>query len=109
MNGCVVSLVVALAVAMSGCKRPSVESCEEALRNYAQLMFWEKAEQQIAAAPAAEREAMRAAKIVERDTYMKEGLDMAIAQCRSAADFDGVKCMKAAHTAAAARACRKPW
>ena len=102
-------LVLALVVAVTACKRPSAESCEEALRNYAQLTYWEKAEQEIAAAPLAEREAMRAAKLVERDAKIKEGMDFAVGQCRAARDFDGVKCMKAARTAAAARACRKPW
>jgi len=101
-------LVLAL-VATAACKRPSVESCEEALRNYAQLTFWEKAELEIAAAPPAEREQLRAAKLLERDAKIQEGLDFAVGQCRAARDFEGVKCMKAARTAAAARACRKPW
>jgi hypothetical protein len=103
-------LVVALMLLiLPACKRPSAESCEEALRNYATLMFWEQAEAEINQAPVAEREKLRAAKLLERDAKIKEGMDFAVAQCRAARDFDGVKCMKAARTAAAARACRKPW
>lgn len=102
-------LVVALLSVTAACKRPSVESCTEALRNYASLTYWEKAEAEIAAAPAADREKLRAAKLAERDAKIKEGMDFAVGQCRAARDFDGVKCMKAAKTAAAARACRKPW
>ncbi len=106
------SRALCLAVVVLGfaaCKRPSVESCEEALRNYASLTYWEQAEVEIAAAPPAEREKVRAAKLADRDQKIKDGLDFAVGQCRAARDFEGVKCMKAARTAAAARACRKPW
>ena len=105
------SRALCLAVCLLGfaaCKRPSVESCEEALRNYAQLTYWETAEKEIADAPIAEREKLRAAKLADRDAKIKEGMDFAVGQCRAARDFDGVKCMKAARTAAQARACRKP-
>jgi hypothetical protein len=64
------SRALCLAVVVLGfaaCKRPSVESCEEALRNYASLTYWEQAEVEIAAAPPAEREKLRAAKLAERD------------------------------------------
>ena len=102
--------LLALAISVTAaCKRPSVESCTEALRNYASLTYWEKAEVESAAAPPADREKLRAAKLAERDEKIKEGMDFAVGQCRAARDFDGVKCMKAARTAAAARACRKPW
>lgn len=107
IRSAVVALVLALAV--TGCKRPSAESCDEALRNYARLQYWEKAEVEIAAAPPAERDALRKTKIAEHDTMVEDGLTMAISQCRAARDFEGVKCMKEAHTAAQARACRKPW
>lgn len=104
-----VVLAVVLVVAMSGCKRPSSQACEEALRNYATLLYWEKAEVEIAAAPPAERDALRTTKLAERDKLIAEGMMMAVSQCRAARDFDGVKCMKEAHTPAQARACRKPW
>lgn len=104
-----VVLAVVLVVAMSSCKRPSSQACEEALRNYATLLYWEQAEVEIAAALPAERDALRATKLAERDKLITEGMMMAVSQCRAARDFDGVKCMKEAHTAAQARACRKPW
>lgn len=105
------SVVLALVVVLAApaCKRPSSQACEEALRNYATLLYWEKAEVEIAAAPPEQREALRAAKLAERDKLIDEGMMMAVSQCRAARDFDGVKCMKEAHTAAQARACRKPW
>ncbi|MEZ4400975.1 MAG: hypothetical protein R3B06_13195 [Kofleriaceae bacterium] len=102
-------VAAALVTTLAACKRPSAESCEEALRNYAQLTYWEGAEREIAAAAPADREKLRAAKLVERDAEINRGLDFAVGQCRAAADFEGVKCMKAARTAAAARACREPW
>lgn len=102
-------LVVVALCLVAACKRPSVEACEEALRNYAQLTYWEQAEKEIADAPIGEREKLRAAKLAERDAKIKEGLEFSVGQCRAARDFDGVKCMKAARTATQARACRKPW
>lgn len=104
-----VALAVALALALLGCKRPTSEACEEALRNYATLLYWEKAEVELAAAPAAERDALRVAKLAERDKLIAEGMGLAVSQCRAARDFDGVKCMKNAHTPTQARACRTPW
>lgn len=102
-------IVAAVAVVTAAaCSKPSVESCTEAIRNYAQLMYWEQAEKEIADAPIAEREALRAAKLAERDAKVAAGMELAVSQCRAARDFDGVKCMKAARTAAQARACRKP-
>jgi|GEM_PF-1475105 len=104
-----VVIAIVLVLAGSGCKRPSSQACEEALRNYATLMYWEKVEAELAAAPPSERDALRATKITQRDQLIDEGLVMAISQCRAARDFDGVKCMKEAHSATQARACRKPW
>ena len=80
----------------------------EAIRNWYTLMYWEKAEQEIAAAPAAERDALRAAKAKEKDEQLAKGMDLGVQQCRGARDHDGVKCMKEAKTAAQARKCRAP-
>jgi len=100
-------LTAALAVG-TGCKRPSPEDCEAAISNWFKLVYWEQVEKEIAEAPPEQREELRKTKLADRDAKMKEGMDLAVAQCRAARDFEGVKCMKAATTAAQARACRKP-
>lgn len=102
------ALAVVLGLGGSGCSRPSATECELALSNWFTLIYWEKAEQEIAAAPPAEREALRKAKSEDRDKKFAAGIALGVQQCRGARDFDGVKCMKAATTAAAARKCRAP-
>jgi hypothetical protein len=89
---------VLVAVVVVGCGKPSPKDCEEALRNWFTLVYWEKAE----------REAMRADKVKEKDRQLQGGLELAINQCRGSRDKDGVKCMKDAKTAAQARKCRAP-
>jgi hypothetical protein len=100
-------LVLSLAL-VAGCSRPSAKDCEEAARNWFTLVYWEKAEAEIAAAPPEQREAMRAEKAKEKERQLNAGIELAINQCRGARDHDGVKCMKAAKTAAEARKCREP-
>ena len=99
-----VALVATLAV--TACSRPKPEDCEEGIRNWFTLIYWEDAEKEIAAAPPAQRDAVRAAKLADRDAKLAEGLDLSVRQCRSARDFDGVTCMKNARTATQARGCR---
>jgi hypothetical protein len=98
---------VALALVV-GCSRPSSKDCEEAIRNWFTLIYWDKAEAEIAAAPPEQRDALRAEKAKEKDRQLDGGIELGINQCRGARDHDGVKCMKAARTAAAARKCRAP-
>jgi hypothetical protein len=101
-------LVLAAVLALAGCSRPSAKDCEEALRNYVTLLFWEQAEKDIAAAPPEQRDALRKEKAALNEKQIKEGMELGVMQCRGARDHDGVKCMKAATTAAQARKCRAP-
>jgi hypothetical protein len=102
-------VVLGIAGVLAGaCSRPSPSDCEAAVRNWFTLVYWDEAEKEIAAAPPAERDALRKAKADDKDQKLASGLDLAIRQCRSARDHDGVKCMKAATTGAQARACREP-
>lgn len=102
-------VLVAILAAAPACKRPSAEACEEALRNYFSLLYWEQAEAEIAAAPPEKREQLRVEKLADRDKKLEEGMTFGISQCRAARDFDGVKCMREATTPAQARKCREPW
>lgn len=106
MSRSVLAAVVATALAASACSKPKAEECEEAIRGWFTLIYWEDAEKLIADAPPEQREALRAAKLADRDACLKVGLDLSVRQCRAARDFDFIKCMKNARTAAAARKCR---
>lgn len=100
------SWAIVVALGLTACKRPSPEDCEAAARNWFTLVYWEQAEKDIAAAPPEQREQLRQAKLADRDAKIKDGIGLAIMQCRAARDFDGVKCMRAATTADEARKCR---
>jgi hypothetical protein len=99
-------ILLAGVLAAVGCNKPKAEDCEEAIRSWFTLIYWEDAEKAIAAAPLAEREAVRAEKLADRDACLKVGLDLSVRQCRAAGDFKFIECMKSARTATAARACR---
>ena len=99
-------IVLVGALAAAGCSKPKAKDCEEAIRNWFTLVYWEDAEKEIAAAPPDQRDAVRAAKLADRDKKLEDGMELSVRQCRAAGDFEGVKCMKAARTAAQARACR---
>src|SRR5689334_6791175 len=92
-------LIAALGPGLAACKRPSTEDCEAAIKNWFTLMYWEKAEKEIAAAPPEQRDELRKTKLADRDAKMADGIGLSVMQCRSARDFEGVKCMKAATTA----------
>ena len=100
------AVVLASALAAAGCSKPKAEDCEEAIRQWFTLIYWEDAEKEIAEAAPAERDALRAKKLADRDVCMSVGMDLAVRQCRAARDFKFVDCMKSARTAAQARACR---
>ena len=102
----IVVLALVGVLAVTGCKRPRAEDCEQGIRNWFTLIYWEDAEKEIAAAPPEQRDALRAAKLADRDKKLAEGMELSVRQCRAAGDFEGVKCMRQAHTAAQARACR---
>ena len=101
-------LVIVLVALVVGCSRPSAKDCEEGLRNWFTLVYWDKAEKEIAEAPPEKREALRAEKVKEKDRQLEAGITLGINQCRSSRDKDGVKCMKEAKTAAQALKCRTP-
>ena len=99
-------LAAVLALALVACKRPSADECEKAIRNWYTLVFWDQAEKEIAAAPPEKRDELRKAKLAERDQKLAAGIEQGIMDCRSSRDFEGVKCMKEAMTAADALKCR---
>jgi len=98
-------LVVAILFA-TACKGDP-DKCEKACRNYAELTFWKGADAEIAAAPEAQREALRKEKLAKFTADLEHGINLCVSQCVSAtATSDKVAdCMIAAKTAEAVRLC----
>ncbi len=89
---------------LAACKGDPVK-CENGCRNYHTLLYWDKADPQIAAAPPAERDAMRREKLTEFEAEMKRGVDVCTSQCMSANNEHDIDCLIAAKTATAVKAC----
>lgn len=99
-------LVVLLGVLLSACKGDQLK-CEQACRNYGTLVYWQRADAEIAAAPAGERDALRKRRLGEFDSKLENGVDMCVSQCQSANNEKDMDCMIAAKTADQAKACVK--
>jgi hypothetical protein len=95
-------LAVGLGLGAAGCKADA-EKCDQACRNFAKLQYWVKADQDIAAAPADQRDALRQRKLGEYSRGVEEGIDLCVRQCQSARP--DVDCMIAATTADQVKAC----
>lgn len=98
------SLLLALTLSTLGCKGDPVE-CEKACRNYAELVYWDEAEKEIAAVPADQRDAMRKEKMAKFSANMSRGVDMCSSKCMSANNKEDIKCLIDAKTAKDAKAC----
>ena len=84
--------VLAFATAVLGCKGDR-NKCEAACRNYATLVYWEKTDAEIAAAPEAERENLKKKKLSEFTNYLEQGVDLCVNQCSSANNDEQIECM----------------
>ncbi len=100
-----VSLAVVIAVAL-GCQGDP-QKCEQAVRNYTSLVYWQSADAEIGSAKPEAREALRKQKLVEYNEQLERGLSTLVSQCQSANNTDAVNCMIAAKTADQAKACQK--
>ncbi len=102
----VLGLVIAAFVSVSvGACKGDAQKCEQAARNYATLLYWKKADADIAAAPEAEREGLRKKKLGELTNALEKDIDFFVSQCQSANNDDQVDCMIAAKTAEAVAKC----
>lgn len=86
------------------CKADPVE-CEKAVRNYATLTFWKKADVRIAALPADQRERARRDELAKFTAELDQRIDTVVANCRSANNDEQIKCMIEAKTADQAEKC----
>ena len=99
-------LVFVLVVGL-GCHKGDPQKCEQACRNYAQLVFWQGATAAIEAAPTASRDDLRKQKLAEFSRSLETGIDTCTSKCLSANYDDDVDCMIAAKTADKIKACTK--
>ena len=97
--------VLAVLIALTACKKASVEDCDKGCRNYFELHYWQQADMEIARAPAEEREALRQQKIAELEPRMMQNLELCVQKCKSGADPGRAKCWAAARTTAEAKKC----
>jgi hypothetical protein len=98
------SLVPAVVLLLVACKGDP-EKCDRACRNYAQLVYWDQANAEIAAAPAERREALRREKAAKFSADLEHGIDFCVSRCVSANFDKDVQCWLDAKTAAQAKAC----
>jgi hypothetical protein len=98
--------LLAIALFSAAC-RGNPEKCEKAVRHYHELLFWQQADAEIAAAPPDQREALRKKKLDQYNAETAKGLKLVTTQCVSATGMSDtqVDCMIAAKTADAAKAC----
>ena len=97
-------LALLVSVLLCACKGDMVK-CEQACRNYGTLVYWKHADAEIAAAPPAERDALRKKKLGQFDSKLENGVDMCVTQCQSANNDADMECMIAAKTADQAIEC----
>ena len=106
MRRLVLVVSVALVTVLGACKGDRNE-CEKACRNFFTLTYWKKADAEIAALPAAEREVAKKRKLSEFANMIENGVEMCVSQCASANNDDQVECMTRAKTADEAQTCVK--
>jgi hypothetical protein len=100
----VILVALAAGLGLSACKGDRAK-CEKAARNYAELVYWKKANAEIDALPEAERANIRSKKLSEFTNELENGIDGITSQCVSANNDEQVDCMIAAKTAEAAMKC----
>lgn len=98
------TIVLVFALALAACKGDPIK-CEQAARNFATLVYWKKADAEIAALPAAEQDMARKKKLSQFTSALEKDIDFFVSQCQSANNDDQVDCMIGAKTAEAAMKC----
>lgn len=101
-------LIALTAITLAGACKGDAKKCEEAARNYATLMYWKKADAEIAALPEAERKLARAKRLSAFTNGLESGIDARIQQCVSANNDEQVDCMIKAKTAEDVAKCAEP-
>lgn len=90
---------------LAACGKGDFQKCDQACRNYGQLMFWKAADAEIEKAPAEKRDELRKQKLAELATKLESGIDFCVSKCQSANNEESTNCMIAAKTAKTVNAC----
>jgi hypothetical protein len=98
--------IVLVIIFMLGCQGDP-EKCEQAVRNFATLVYWQQADAKIAAAAPADRDALRKQKLAEFTGQLERGMPTLVSQCQAANNSSQITCMIDAKTADQAKACTK--
>ncbi len=99
------AVTLILALSLAACHQGDPDKCEQAVRNYATLMYWRNADAVIAKAPPEKRDALRKEKLADFTAKMDKGVQTLVTQCVSANDKDTINCMIEAKTAEEAEKC----
>jgi len=99
-------LALVLTVLLTACKGDAVK-CDQGCRNFATLAYWKTGDAKIAAAPPAERDALRKKLLARFDSELEGGIDLCVSQCQSANNTKDIDCMIEAKTGDQALACYK--
>ena len=102
-----VRVVLVATIALAGCKGDK-DKCEKAARNYAELMYWKKANAEIEKLPVEEQAAARQKKLSAFTNELESNIDFITSQCVSANNEEQVECMIAAKTAEEVAKCAGP-
>jgi hypothetical protein len=101
--------LLALAVELAGCQRPTGEQCERLCWRSNELNFWQKFDLETRDKPPAEVEKLRAERRKTWDEMKARefdpGLENCVRECRRSASVDDVACVERATTAEQAAAC----
>jgi hypothetical protein len=103
----VLALLSLAALTFGGGCKGDAQKCDTGCRNYATLKYWKRADAEIDATPADQRDALRKRKLGEFDRQIEGGIDMCVSQCQSANNDTALDCLIAANTADQATECLK--
>jgi len=99
-----VASLLLLSALGSGCKGDR-EKCTKAAHHFAELVYWDRENANIARLPPEQRDAERKRKLVEFNQELEAQLDFRISQCVAANNDDQADCINDAKTAAEALKC----
>jgi outer membrane murein-binding lipoprotein Lpp len=103
----VIFAAILSAFGLTGCKGDQ-KKCEEAARNYAQLVYWKKANAELDALPESERSLARQKKLSSFTNELENSIGFITEQCVSANNEEQVDCMIKAKTAEEVTKCADP-
>ena len=104
MRRSLVLVGLAALLSLGACKGDRAK-CEKSCRNYGTLVYWDNADKEVAAAPEAERSAIKRKYLDKFQRELEGGVDLCINQCSSANNDETIDCLIKAKTADEARKC----